>query len=860
MTLNNSIHEKITARPDADNLLPQQVKMLYANSYGGIAAAVGCAVAITWIMYGIIPGTVLFTWAGLNLLFSLVQYAFVTVYLKRFEMVTDHSFWSRLFMVWIFFFGALIGSVGIYGFPDHYQGYQMVLLFLMAGMTAGSVGTMSVRFESYIAFSFPVMIPITVHFFVSGADTDKALGVLCLIFYIIMIVTAKHMFHSMVDMLMLRFERESMIVNLKESEEKFYKAFHINAVMLGITTADEGIIIDVNQGLLETMGYEREDLLGKSIYELNIYQSIEQRENVRERIKKYGKVTNFDLAFPTRTGEQRYGIMAVNSLVLHGKECYLFMIDDITDRKIYQDELESSEERFRQLAVTMSDYIWETDPEFRFTYLSKDAHDFFGEGIQDVYKSTPFLFVNQDKETVQKFVRDTFSTRAPLKNLEVQFLDKKGNEVSFLINGVPYYNRSGSFGGYRGIAEDITQKKKALLDLITAREHAESAMRAKSSFLAKMSHEIRTPMNAIIGMTDLALMTIDDEERNDFLNTIKESSDALLTVINDILDFSKIESGRMTLESRSFNLYGLLESIMTSLGFSARETGIAMNLIIDPAVDEYLRGDPIRLRQVMTNIIGNALKFTEEGSIDVRIKPCDDGSPAVDEGITLHFSVCDTGIGIPADRVDAIFDSFTQAEASITRKYGGTGLGLAICKELVELMGGKIGVKSSKGKGSTFYFTAVFEKSERDKKGIQKEALVENKESISRTEYSILLAEDNILNAKLAKVVLKKLGCTVAIVNDGFELLEKLKNEHFDLILMDIEMPRMNGIDASLSVRNGFAGEDNINIPIIAMTAHLVDEIGDQCTNAGINHIIAKPISIAELGPVVDMVMNFPED
>jgi len=222
----------------------------------------------------------------------------------------------------------------------------------------------------------------------------------------------------------------------------------------------------------------------------------------------------------------------------------------------------------------------------------------------------------------------------------------------------------------------------------------------------------------------------------------------------------------------------------------------------------------------------------------------------------LQFSITDTGIGIPADRIDAIFDSFTQAEASITRKYGGTGLGLAICKELVEMMGGTIGVKSSEGKGSTFYFTAVLGKSDRDRKKIQQEAIVNNRGSAPEREYSVLLAEDNNLNARLAEVVLKKLGCRVTIVQDGIELLQKLKNGHYDLILMDIEMPRMNGIDASLSVRNGIAGEDNITIPIIAMTAHLVEEIGDQCSNAGINHIITKPISITELGPVIDSVMS----
>ena len=854
MTSNYSITEDIPARPDADDILPQQVKMLYANSYGGIVAAAGCAFAITWIMYGIIPGTILFTWAGLNVLFSLVQYVFVTVYLKRFEMVTDHHFWSRLFMVWIFFFGSLIGSVGIYGFPDHHYIYQMVILFLMVGMTAGSVGTMSVRFESYIAFSFPVMIPITVRFFISGADTEKALGVLCLIFYMIMVVTAKRMFQSMVDMLMLRFEREGIIVNLRASEEKFYKAFHTNAVMLGITTADDGIFIDVNQGFLATTGFTREDLLGRSIFELHVYKNIEEREMVRDRVKKEGKITNLDVEFLTRAGEPRYGIMSVSSLLLQGEECYLFMIDDITDRKIYQDELESSEKRFRHLSITMSDYIWETDPEFRFTYLSRDALDFLGDDIKDIYKTTPFIFLNQVNETLIEFVKEVFSTKAPLKDLEVQLLNKEGEIVFFLINGVPYYDRSGAFAGYRGTAKEITQQKKTLMELIKARENAESAMRAKSNFLAKMSHEIRTPMNAIIGMTDLALMTIDDEERNDYLNIIKESSDVLLRIINDILDFSKIESGRMTLESRSFNLHGLLESIMTSQVFTAREKGISMNLFIDPAVDEYLKGDPMRLRQVMTNILGNAQKFTDSGSIDVRVIACEDHSGGTD--VMLQFSITDTGIGIPADRIDAIFDSFTQAEASITRKYGGTGLGLAICKELVEMMGGTIGVKSSEGKGSTFYFTAVLGKSDRDRKKIQQEAIVNNRGSAPEREYSVLLAEDNNLNARLAEVVLKKLGCRVTIVQDGIELLQKLKNGHYDLILMDIEMPRMNGIDASLSVRNGIAGEDNITIPIIAMTAHLVEEIGDQCSNAGINHIITKPISITELGPVIDSVMS----
>jgi len=427
-------------------------------------------------------------------------------------------------------------------------------------------------------------------------------------------------------------------------------------------------------------------------------------------------------------------------------------------------------------------------------------------------------------------------------------------------------------GGFNKMLEEIAHRDRRLLDeqlalertveartaelrtvnveMAIARDKAMDASRAKGEFLANMSHEIRTPMNGIIGMTELALAAPPGPEQRSCLDTVKSSAESLLGILNDILDFSKIESRRLELEAIPFEVHPWLRDALTPFTVIAGKKGLRVLADIDPAVPPAIVGDPVRLRQVLANLVGNAVKFTERGHVLVMLREEERAG-----GVThLRFTVSDTGIGVPADKHATIFEAFSQADGSTTRRFGGTGLGLTISATLVQMMGGRIWLESEPGAGTQFHFTARFDvaaaPAARATVAMPARPAVTGAEQCA-TPVRILLAEDNVVNQRVAMGLLARRGHTVVLATNGLEALERLEHERFDIVLMDVQMPEMGGLEATAVIRERERASGG-HVRIIAMTAHAMAGDRERCIEGGMDGYLSKPINKARLFEIVE--------
>ena len=430
-----------------------------------------------------------------------------------------------------------------------------------------------------------------------------------------------------------------------------------------------------------------------------------------------------------------------------------------------------------------------------------------------------------------------------LINREEAGLDANGNAITLLTTKVPLRDEQGRVIGILGIGRDITARVKVEAEIRAAREAAEAANRAKSDFLANMSHEIRTPMNGVLGMAELLLESRRDPEQRECASTIRESGRALLTVINDILDFSKVEVGKLELESIDMDVRSAVEECARLLDIQVQAKGLTLDVSCDPELPQVVRGDPNRLRQILLNLGGNAVKFTSRGSVGISIGVME----ATAHDVLVRFEVRDSGIGIPADRLGSLFEPFTQVDASTTRRFGGTGLGLSIVRRLVELMNGRCGVESELGVGSRFWFTARLARSVSVPVGVPRSADIgAAKGAVSTLSHRrLLMAEDNVVNQRVAVRMLETLGCVVDVVCNGREALAAWARGGYDAILMDCQMPEMDGYAATREIRR--LEGDTAHIPIIALTAHAIKGADEECFAAGMDHFLTKPFERDEL-------------
>ncbi len=550
-----------------------------------------------------------------------------------------------------------------------------------------------------------------------------------------------------------------------------------------------------------------------------------------------------------RTGAVDYITKPINKEILLSKIRVFLKLEEIRMK------LERTEKRYESILQEQSDIVFRTDISFKITFVNNSMATLFNkEAIMMQGLSLFDLFPAIDKANyiseAKKLQPDTnsFSFEHSLDQ-EDPLSEKKQKWFFHQLNGI--FNEYNVLEEYQIVCNDITERKSMEAELIAARRKAEAATESKSRFLANMSHEIRTPMSAIIGMVDLMKETEMSEDAQESMDIIKISANNLLSIVNEILDFSKIEANQIDIEQVKFHLKDLITDVIKVFEYAARDKKIRFLYEIDANVPDEIIGDPVRFRQILINLIGNAVKFTHEGKVDVQVQ-----SKTIDkELIELHIQVKDTGIGISEEGQKRLFKPFAQSGSDTKRKYGGTGLGLAISKNLAELMGGTVGMKSNDGGGSCFWFNVRFKQMKLQEQKTQ--ALTTSKTAMKAGgALTVLIVEDNVLNQKVASATLRKMGHTVDIANNGKVGLEMATSNNYDLIVMDIQMPIMNGLDSTKAIRQ-YEKEHNINPPvkIVALTANALLNDRDICIEAGMDEYISKPFRKEDFIQVLDRIM-----
>ena len=647
-----------------------------------------------------------------------------------------------------------------------------------------------------------------------------------------------------------------------------------------------GNVMTANKAFYQMVGYSHNEVMGRHIVEFTAYIEGAYASTTGERITIDADYVNRTTQFSAKLFEDGYVnfethfvrkdkvVVPVDAAmtVLKDKQGErrgsLVIARDITTRTIVEHDLAAKTSALQKttgylenLISSSPDPIIITDENGTITKANKALLDLLGYGEEEFIGESIMSIVGLSEKTYacstgeqvtigpDLIIKNSknvmkFFEEGKILNWFTYFLHKDGRLIPVLQNVVSLYDDQGNLHGTFAIIRDITDQRKTELELIAAKEAAEGANRSKSAFLANMSHEIRTPMNGVIGFTDMLLDSVLDEEQTDYARTLKRSGEALLSVINDILDFSKIEAGQITIEQIDFDIemlaYDACEVVRPRLG--SREVELLCRIGDD--VPAYVNGDPLRFRQVMTNLLGNAVKFTDGGEVELSL----DIEQEQDGRVLIHTKVRDTGIGIPGDKLEAVFEMFQQADSSTTRKYGGTGLGLSICRRIAQLMSGNCWAESQPGGGSTFHFTAWLNKSEKKE--------VRRIPPVALAGKRVVITDDNRTNIEILTHVLESAGMTVSGFIDGRESLVEIQRASdagspFDICVLDVRMPGMSGYEVARQIRATLGD----SMPLLAFTSS-IEGGARKCLLCGFNGFLPKPIKRVKLYKMMEHLLG----
>ena len=606
-----------------------------------------------------------------------------------------------------------------------------------------------------------------------------------------------------------------------------------------------GVITYANDRFCEISGYTRAELLGANHRIVN--SGVHAREVFEQmwQTLSESRVWHGEICNRNKQGGHYWVDGTIVPLIgADGlPQQYIAIRTDISRRKRIESELEEQLRFVEVLLEATPTAIYLKDRSGRYLRFNKAFEQLFGIERSEWIGKTVFDLVAGETARAMQAHDEALFASGKVQTYEASFTNRRTGAVhEGLYWKAALTDSQGAITGLVGTILDVTERNRFEQVLRDAKQRAEEANKAKSDFLANMSHEIRTPMNGVIGMTDLALDTVLSPVQREYLSIVKNSAQTLMVILNDILDFSKIEAGKLNIEAVDFSLTSSIDETLQTIRARAEKKGLSLHCELAAGLPERVTGDPVRIRQILTNLCDNAIKFTSRGELRVRVASRSLGAGQCE----LQLSVQDSGIGIPADKQQGIFEAFTQADASTTREFGGTGLGLTICARLVQLMGGRIWVESEPGSGSTFHFTVQVQSvvAQASAAAAAADAALVAQPQLHRS-LKVLLVEDHPINQKLATTLLRKWGHEVTLAENGQQAVTLFPGADWDIVLMDMQMPVMGGLEATRLIR---AGEDpGRHTPIIAMTANAMEADRQACVDAGMDEHLAKPFKSAAL-------------
>lgn len=640
---------------------------------------------------------------------------------------------------------------------------------------------------------------------------------------------------------------------LSESKELFRIVFERSAAAITVTDKNERIVA-WNPMAEKILVMSQKDLFNKPVHEL--YTEEEWRRMRALRIRERGMLA--DIATQIIRSDGSLLDVNVSISVLKNPQGDIIgsigILNDITNLKLIEKKLRDSENKMRVILDNSPAAILVSDQQQRIVSWNTFAENLLGMSKKDL-NHLPASSLYPPEEW-QKIRSENILAKGSKHHMETKVSCKDGRVIDVDLSVNVLRDEQNNFLGSIGIIQDITEQKKFRQMLLVAKLAAEETNSAKSLFLAKMSHEVRTPMNAVIGMLDMTLETKLTDEQRENLKVAKDAADNLLGLLNDILDLSKAEAGKITIEKVELNVHDMVKNVCRGLAVLAEKKQVDLLWNIEDKIPKYLIGDPVRLRQIIINLVNNAIKFTHKGFVRVKVELIS----LKEKHCELLFIVQDSGIGIPADKHESIFDLFSQADDHTTRKYGGTGLGLAICKKLVEMMDGRIWVESKANEGSQFKFNILFDVAGdqpllavvADKASVAGSVSSEN---LSQSGLRILVAEDNHVNQKIILKILEKKGWKATTAINGKEVLEHLNKQSYDLILMDDQMPEMTGIEATRMIR-AEEKQTGSHVLIVAMTANAMAGDKEFYLKQGMDGYVSKPINREQLFAEIDRLIE----